>query len=94
MTWLAVVQLAFDPTLNGPTATLKTALGNLFAIGLMVGAVYYLFVARKLSKAITFGILGAVCALFFDVAAILGKERTLKRLDRLMDRALQPDQTV
>jgi hypothetical protein len=62
--------LAFDPTLAGPTNTLRTALGNLFAIGLMVGAIYYLFVARKLSRAITFGILGAVCAIFFDVAAI------------------------
>jgi hypothetical protein len=80
MTWLAVVQLAFDPTLNGPTTTLKTALGNLFAIGLMVGAVYYLFVARKVSKAITFGILGAVCAVFFDVAAIQGLGTAIKSL--------------
>lgn len=70
MTRLLVSFLAFDPTLAGPTNTLKTALGNLFAIGLMVGAVYYLFVARKVSKAITFGILGAICAIFFDVAAI------------------------
>ncbi|PZS00961.1 MAG: hypothetical protein DLM67_00205 [Candidatus Nephthysia bennettiae] len=70
MIWLAAVKLAFDPTLAGPTATLKTALGNLFAIGLMVGAVYYLFVARKVSKAITFKLLGAICAILFDVAAI------------------------
>jgi hypothetical protein len=70
VTTLLVSYFAFDPTLAGPTNTLKTALGNLFAIGLMVGAVYYLFVARKLSKAITFGILGAICAIFFDVTAI------------------------
>jgi hypothetical protein len=83
MTWLAasaVVQLAFDPTLNPLTTTLKTALGNLFAIGLMVGAVYYLFVARRLSKAITFGILGAVCALFFDVGAIQSAGAGIKTL--------------
>ncbi len=70
MSWLVAIVLAFDPTLTGPTNTLKTALGNLFTIALMVGAVYYLFVSRRLSKAITFAILGAICAIFFDVAAI------------------------
>ncbi|MDQ6897973.1 MAG: hypothetical protein M3072_00410 [Candidatus Dormibacteraeota bacterium] len=75
-----VSYLAFDPTLAGPTNTLKTALGNLFAIGLMVGAVYYLFIARKLSKAITFGILGAICAVFFDVAAIQSLSAGIKNL--------------
>jgi uncharacterized MnhB-related membrane protein len=67
---LTAIVLAFDPTLAGPTNTLKIALGNLFTIGLMIGAVYYLFVGRRLSKAITFGILGAICAIFFDAAAI------------------------
>ena len=75
-----VGHLTFDPTLAGPTNTLRTALGNVFAIGLMVGAVYYLFVARKLSRAITFGILGAVCAIFFDVAAIQALGNGIKAL--------------
>jgi hypothetical protein len=80
MTWLAAVQLAFDPTLNGPTNTLKTAMGNLFAVGLMLGAVYFLFISRKLSKAISFAILGAICALFFDVGAIQALGSGIKSL--------------
>ena len=70
MTWL-VSYLALDPTLSGPTTTLLTACGKLFALGCAVGGIYYLFVARKLSKAVMFGVLAAICAIFvFSASAI------------------------
>lgn len=80
LAYLAAHYLAFDPTLNGPTQTLKTALGNLFAIALAVGAVWLLLIAKKVGKAVGFLVLAAICALFFDVGAIQSLGGGLKSL--------------